>query len=282
MTTTLRPTGPLQESADGTRFRAYEVCVNSRPVGAVSVGTDPGFGRRVGTISGLRVDEADRRRGRATVAALAAEEVLRGWRCELVRVSVPAGATVALHLARTLGYTERSRSLAKDLPPDAAAWYGSPMRPMTQEEYDRWRAAAEDAYARTWRERGVPEEAAEAKSRADHAALLPDGFGTEGAVFRVAEDPDGRTVGWLWAGLRGETGDPAGRLTYVWDVHVAEETRGRGYGRALMSHAEWIAREEHGTDRLGLHVFTDNTPALRLYESLGYRPAEYHFDKRLL
>ncbi|WP_236239137.1 GNAT family N-acetyltransferase [Streptomyces sp. CC228A] len=281
MTTTLRPTGPLQESADGTRFRAYEVCVNSRPVGAVGIGTDPGFGRRVGTLSGLRIDDADRRRGRATVAALAAEEVLRGWRCELVRVAVPAGAAVALHLARTLGYTERSRSLVKDLPPGPAPAYGSAMRPMTEEEYRGWRAAAEDAYARTWSERGFPEEAARAKSRADHEALLPHGLGTAGTAFRVAEDPDGRTAGWLWAGLR-DAGDPAGRLTYVWDVRVAEEARGRGYGRALMSHAEWIAREEHGADRLGLHVFTDNTPALHLYESLGYRPAEFHLDKRLL
>ena len=35
-------------------------------------------------------------------------------------------------------------------------------------------------------------------------------------------------------------------------------------------------------DALGLNVFADNTPALRLYESLGYRPTRYHQYKTLL
>ncbi|MZD05725.1 GNAT family N-acetyltransferase, partial [Streptomyces sp. SID5785] len=33
MTTTLRPTEPLQQADDGQRARHYAVCVNSRPVG---------------------------------------------------------------------------------------------------------------------------------------------------------------------------------------------------------------------------------------------------------
>jgi ribosomal protein S18 acetylase RimI-like enzyme len=37
-----------------------------------------------------------------------------------------------------------------------------------------------------------------------------------------------------------------------------------------------------GERRIGLHVFADNAPALRLYESLGYRTAHVHCFKPLL
>lgn len=36
-----------------------------------------------------------------------------------------------------------------------------------------------------------------------------------------------------------------------------------------------------GADRLGLHVFASNTPALRLYESLGYTTTRYNLAKAL-
>lgn len=68
---------------------------------------------------------------------------------------------------------------------------------------------------------------------------------------------------------------------YVYDVGVAEEHRGRGHGRSLMLLAERVALAD-GMDTLGLHVFADNTPALRLYESLGYRVTSYNLYKHLL
>lgn len=37
-----------------------------------------------------------------------------------------------------------------------------------------------------------------------------------------------------------------------------------------------------GHRTLALHVFTDNTPALRLYESLGYRPTQFNYAKDLI
>lgn len=36
-----------------------------------------------------------------------------------------------------------------------------------------------------------------------------------------------------------------------------------------------------GARLLGLNVFAGNTPALRLYASLGYRPVEIHLYKPL-
>ncbi|MFF9475720.1 GNAT family N-acetyltransferase [Streptomyces roseolus] len=279
MTTTLRPTEPLQHSAAGGRSRVYDICVNSRRVGSVRVATDPDFGAAAGTVDRLWVDEPDRGRGRGTVAALAAEEVLRGWGCTDVRISVPADATAALGLARALGYTERSRNMLKELAdPPPAPPSGIEARSMTEEEFTAWAAAAQEAFARSWIDRGVPEDQARAKAEASHRELLPQGLASPGTAISVAL-VDGVVVGTVWTGTRElEPGVSAG---YVYDIEVAAERRGQGYGRALMLLAERVAREA-GESRLGLHVFAGNTPAIRLYESLGYRTTHVNSAKRLI
>ncbi|MGW2601584.1 GNAT family N-acetyltransferase [Streptomyces klenkii] len=278
MTTTLRPTAPEQRGPGGARSRSYEVCVNSRPVGAVDLATDHRFGPAAGRIVRLAIDERDRRRGRGTVAALAAEEVLRGWGCTRIEVSVDAAAEVGLGLAAALGYTERNRNMAKTLTAAPRLPEGSEGRRMTDAEYTGWREASRDAYAQDWIDRGVPAEQARAKAAADDLVLLPDGAATAGTMLRVLTHED-TVVGILWAALR-----DGGRDTpdaYVFDVEVVPEYRGRGHGRSLMLMAEAEALA-HGARTLGLNVFAGNTPALRLYESLGYAPTAYHLYKPLL
>ncbi|MEV1046512.1 GNAT family N-acetyltransferase [Streptomyces sp. NPDC049916] len=279
MTTTLRPSGPLQENADGVRARRYDVCDNGRPVGAVEIGTDEAFGPTAGVLRSLSVEEARRRRGRGVIASLAAEEVLRGWGCVQVRVDVPADNEPARRLAAALGYTERSRVMAKTLAPGAPAPLPSGLtsRAMSDEEFALWRQDAVRAYARNWVERGVPPEQARIKSEHDHAVHLPDGLATAGVRFAVLVAA-GEAVGHVWVARR-ET-PPGGAGGYVFDVEVREGHRGRGYGRSLMRLAEDLTRS-WGADRLGLHVFATNTPALRLYESLGYATTRYHLAKAL-
>ncbi|MCX5395911.1 GNAT family N-acetyltransferase [Streptomyces sp. NBC_00102] len=280
MTTTLRPTGPTQQSADGARTRTYDVCDNGRPVGTVTLSTDPSFGPATGVLGGLRVEEHRRRRGRAIIASLAAEEVLREWGCVEVRARIPAGNEAALRLAGVLGYTERSRNMEKAtvatasvLPPGLA---GRRMRPA---EFGPWLARRHEEYARDWAERGVPEEQARHKSETDHARLLPLGLATPGAYIDVLEsEEDDRAVGHVW--LSGRTTDTGESVGHVFYVEVDPEFRGRGYGRALMGLADDMARDA-GFDRIGLHVFTSNTPARRLYESLGYEPTEHNLVKAL-
>ncbi|GAA4793627.1 GNAT family N-acetyltransferase [Streptomyces ziwulingensis] len=274
MTTTLRPTEPLQHAADGTRSRRYQVCVNSRPVGVVRLGTSPAFGDSVAVLHDLRVDEADRRRGRATVAALAAEEVARGWGCRQVLVTVPADAGPARRLAEALGYVRLSRGMRKrlgDTPP--ALPDGSRPRPMTPAEYDAWQSYESEGYARDWIERGMPEDVARARSRRDHEELLPRGLDTENTLLTVVEHAGDR-VGTLWLALRDED-------AFVYGVESDAAHRGRGHGRTLMLVAEAQAIAA-GRRLLGLSVFADNFPAERLYESLGYETTRYTFRKRLL
>ncbi|MFJ4123663.1 GNAT family N-acetyltransferase [[Kitasatospora] papulosa] len=278
MTTTIRPAGPVQQGADGARARTYDVCDNGRPVGAVGISTDPAFGPSAGILRSLGIDEAHRRRGRGTIAALAAEEVLRGWGCTQVRLVAPADNGAARSLAAVLGYTERSRNMLKTLRRTAPALPpGVTGRRMTEREFDAWAAVSVGTYARSWMERGVPEEQARRKSETDHAANLPDGLATPGMYFHVLVH-DGAVVGHVWVARREE---PEGQdLGYVFDVEVREEHRGRGYGRALMHLAEDVTLDA-GLGLLGLHVFASNTPALRLYESLGYEVTQYNLAKAL-
>ncbi|WP_320777482.1 GNAT family N-acetyltransferase [Streptomyces sp. CRN 30] len=274
MTTTLRPTEPLQRAADGTRSRRYQVCVNSRPVGVLRLGTSAAFGDAVAVVRDLRVDEGDRRRGRATVAALAAEEVARGWGCRQISTTVPADAEAALRLVEVLGYVPVNRGMRKrlgDTPPPLPA--GSRARPMTRDEFDVWEPRAREEYARTWAERGIPADVARAKARRDHEILLPRGLDTESTLISVVEH-DGERVGLLWLALREDE-------AFVFDVEVEADHRGRGHGRTLMRLAESQAVAA-GRRLIGLNVFAGNTPAERLYASLGYRTTRHGFHKALL
>ena len=57
---------------------------------------------------------------------------------------------------------------------------------------------------------------------------------------------------------------------YICDLLVAEESRGKGWGKKLLAKAI----EMNGSGGMELDVFTDNTPALRLYESMGFTRVE--------
>jgi RimJ/RimL family protein N-acetyltransferase len=86
------------------------------------------------------------------------------------------------------------------------------------------------------------------------------------ATLLVAELPGGELVGRLSL-MR----DPHPASSHVADlgVMVAAGHRRLGIGTALMGAAEDWARDARVT-KLELHVFPHNTPAIALYEKLGY------------
>jgi ribosomal protein S18 acetylase RimI-like enzyme len=128
-------------------------------------------------------------------------------------------------------------------------------------------------YAQSWIDRGVPEDQAWAKALSDMSTLLPQGLATEGALISVLEHV-GEAVGTLWLSV-------AGDKAFVFDVETEARFRGRGHGRTLMLLAEGQAVAA-GKRVIGLNVFADNTPAERLYASLGYVPVGYSMYKNLL
>lgn len=66
------------------------------------------------------------------------------------------------------------------------------------------------------------------------------------------------------------------RLGTVWsvrDLYVMPSHRGRGTARRLLRHVV-AAAEDAGVARLSLQTESDNTAALGLYRSLGFRPVD--------
>ncbi|MDT0308816.1 GNAT family N-acetyltransferase [Streptomyces sp. DSM 44917] len=280
MTTTLRPAGPEERAPDGARARAFDVRVNGRRAGGLRLSAEPPALGGAGRIEELEIQPEDRRRGRATVAALAAEEVLRGWGCREAAVALPAGAEGPLALAAALGYAERNRFLAKPLPeqpPPLPPGYTA--RAMGPEEYPAWLEEEQATFAAGWTGRGLSPAAARARAEAARATYLPDGPAGEHTALRVLTHGAGE-AGALWV----STDAPRlrhGVDAFVLSVRVPEERRGRGHGRALMREAERVCRAAGGR-LLGLNVFAGNVSALRLYASLGYRPVEIGLAKPLL
>lgn len=282
MTTTLRPLGPEQSRPDGGRERAFEVRVNGRTVGGLVALVSGRPGPRVGAIRGLTIDQPDRRRGRGTVAVLAAEEVLRSWGCARVDIAVPDGPDeqAGLGLARTLGYTLRGLNMRKALPAEPPVLPGGTTgRPMREDEFGPWLAEESEGYVASQIAAGMTPEQARARSEAEHAAVLPDGLATPGAVISCLES-GGVPVGAVWVGTRIPDASPEEPPAWVFLVAVDEPHRGRGHGRSLMllAERECLAR---GVRELGLHVFAGNTPAVSLYRSLGYRSYRSLLHKQL-
>ncbi|MDH6126976.1 GNAT family N-acetyltransferase [Kitasatospora sp. GP82] len=280
MTTTLRPERPEEPVPGGGRSRRWQICVNGRPVGGLRTTALPQGSQWWGDISEMEVAEG-RRRGRATVGALAAEEVLRGWGCTRVDVNIPAGATAALRLAQALGYTERMRNMAKRLGPAPALPAGLSARPIGEVEYPDWLAAAKAGYLHDLCASGLTEQQARAKSDTDHQHLLPQGHATRDVALRRLYDAEGTPLGTLWVALHQSALPDGAPLAWVMTVEVEPGQRGRGYGRALMLLAE---REclAAGVRDIGLNVFSSNTVATGLYDSLGYRVTKRVLGKSLL
>lgn len=140
------------------------------------------------------------------------------------------------------------------------------LRPMRDDEFAAWLPEMEEGYARAMIEDGgVPPEAANAKAAADIEHLFPGRRPSAEQLVFVLE-ADGEPVGELWLAEREDTMQPC---LFVYDVHLAEAHRGRGYGKAAMLLAEEEARRR-GIGRIALNVFGRNTVARSLYRSLGY------------
>lgn len=63
-------------------------------------------------------------------------------------------------------------------------------------------------------------------------------------------------------------------------IYVDPNYRRQGIGRALMGHAEAWAKDR-GYTQMGLQVFTNNQPAIDLYQQLGYQPRSISMMREL-
>ena len=140
------------------------------------------------------------------------------------------------------------------------------LRPMRDDEFAEWLPRMRDDYRQAMiDDAGVSPEGAAEKAATDMELLFPgDGPSAEQLVFVV--EAEGEAVGELWLCERDDMGR---RTVFIYDIHVGDAFRGRGYGKAAMLLTEEEARRR-GIDRIALNVFGGNTVARRLYLSLGY------------
>jgi ribosomal protein S18 acetylase RimI-like enzyme len=152
------------------------------------------------------------------------------------------------------------------------------LEPMSPVAYERWLSGAIRGYAAdkvrvgTW-----TEDEAEARAEREFAMILPDGLATPGHRLCSIVSETGENVGILWFGPLHDIGRGT---CFIWDIEIAEEARGRGYGRAALVALEPIARES-GYEAIGLHVFGDNEAARHLYRSSGYLETDVMMRKVL-
>ena len=152
------------------------------------------------------------------------------------------------------------------------------LRPMRQDEFGPWLEWLTNDYGREIaRNKGIPAASALEESSEGMNRLLPRGIDTPSHSIEIAEDGTGDRIGFLWYAR-----EPRGEREIVWlyEVHVDEPHRGRGYGRRLMELLEERARAA-GVGRVALNVYADNSPARSLYESLGYAESARQMHKDL-
>jgi GNAT superfamily N-acetyltransferase len=148
---------------------------------------------------------------------------------------------------------------------------------MREDEFEAWLPWMRDRYAEDMVEdAGLSPERASAKAAEDTERLFPGGTpSAEQLVFVI--EADGETVGDLWLAERDDSWQ---RCLFIFDIHVDESQRGKGYGRAAMLFAEEEARRR-GFDSVALNVFGRNNVARNLYQSLGYEENAVAMSKKL-
>ncbi|WP_256255673.1 GNAT family N-acetyltransferase [Streptomyces sp. MUSC 14] len=232
-------------------------------VGHVAVHVADSRGELAGRICDLRVDQHHAGRGHEQAGRDWAERwcAQRGARRLDVPLTEPAG-----DLFDGYGVRAQLRVRRVDTPPEP--FDGVTARPMTQDEYSGWLAAEKASYAGDIVRSGTlsPKDA-ERKSDDDFAKLVPEGLATADNTFLVLEAEGERLgTGWLKHGhLPG--------VTYGYSLHVQEEHRGKGYGRAAMAVGE-RATLAGGDSALMFTVWGGNEVAMNLYTSAGYHVIE--------
>jgi GNAT superfamily N-acetyltransferase len=100
----------------------------------------------------------------------------------------------------------------------------------------------------------------------EEETLVRDGFGARPKFRSLIAEWDGQAIGYalffdIYSSFKGSG-------IFLEDLFVRETFRGRGIGRALLSHLARIARQE-GSYGIRWEVFGWNESAIKFYKSLG-------------
>jgi mycothiol synthase len=205
-----------------------------------------------------------RRLLRAVLGALAVDDdsEVTLWSYQATEADDRLAAELGLHPMREL--RQMRRPLPLD-PGETGSLPGLPTRPFeVGRDEGAWLTANRRAFTRLPDQGNWTLADLEARERAPW--FDPDGF--------LLHERDGRLAGFCWTKVHAGTDPPMGEI-YV--VGVDPDWQGQGLGRALVvAGLDHLARRRH--QRVGmLYVDATNTPAVRLYEALGF--ATHHVDR---
>ncbi|MCP3739322.1 GNAT family N-acetyltransferase [Rossellomorea sp. BNER] len=122
----------------------------------------------------------------------------------------------------------------------------------------------------------LPFEKAKKESAELMEKLFPEGLNTANQyVYNVYDSSEYKKVGVLWYKIKQEMSQ-----AFLYHIYINEESRGKGYGSALLEELERKAKE-HKVTSLALNVFGNNEKAYELYKKFGYEASSIAMKKSL-
>lgn len=150
------------------------------------------------------------------------------------------------------------------------------LRPMTEAEYKPYLSMMLEDYAQVRaRNLNTSLEQEMEESRKQIGELLPNGIRSEGHRIWTVVDDAGEGVGTLWVFI-----NEAQKDAFIYEIHIDEEQRGKGYGKRTLELLEEELRPL-GIKSISLNVFGDNAVAQRLYQKQGYGITSMHMKKMI-
>jgi ribosomal protein S18 acetylase RimI-like enzyme len=106
-----------------------------------------------------------------------------------------------------------------------------------------------------------------ARTHEQFEQILPEGISTSGHLF-FGWKVDGQVLGTAWLRLPKKTSE--GSSVFIYDLWVTPSERGKGLGKEILEALKANLRAK-GLSKMGLHVFSKNERAIRLYQKLGFQ-----------
>ena len=123
-----------------------------------------------------------------------------------------------------------------------------------------------------------PAEKALELSRQGYEKLLPNGVNTkDNHLFSIFDEEDEEKIGIIWIKLNTEEGN---RNVWLFDFLIFEKFRRQGFGEKSLELLEEKTKEL-GFNKILLHVFGHNEPAIALYNKMGFETTNINMSKIL-
>ncbi|WP_216638423.1 GNAT family N-acetyltransferase [Endozoicomonas arenosclerae] len=150
---------------------------------------------------------------------------------------------------------------------------------MNEAEFSDYLETAIPAYAKSNVDSGRWHESeALDRSRKTYNDLLPVGKETENNYFyHVIEDVNQQKVGQIWVKIIDNIHT---RSAFIYDIKIDELYQRKGYAKSALNTLESIVAS-FGASSLGLHVFSQNSAAIRLYNSVGFQTVSLNMQKNI-